>query len=126
MIIHVQRESGLANRTIVLSTQEVRLLRFLGSRMGLLLGGAFAATWLLFAVLTTRVPALTARVAELERENVRLDTLQAALSKLHGRYEQVRRMLSEATHTTPSAEPTREVTAPGSHPRERAVATPQQ
>ena len=35
MIIQVQRETGLANRTIVISERQVALLRIVGSRVGL-------------------------------------------------------------------------------------------
>jgi hypothetical protein len=49
MIIQVQRETGLANRTIVLSERQVALLRIIGSRIGLAVVAVFIATWLLFA-----------------------------------------------------------------------------
>ena len=94
MIIQVQRETGLANRTIVLSERQVRLLRIVGSRVGLAIGAVFIATWLLFAAQSVRVPVLSVRIAELERDNRRIDSLQVALSRMHGRYEQVRQMLA--------------------------------
>src|SRR5688572_14958154 len=89
MIIQVQRETGLANRTIVIGERQVALLRLLGSRIGLVAATIFLATWLLFAVQSARVPALSGRIAELEQENRRIDSLQVALSRMHGRYEQV-------------------------------------
>lgn len=94
MIIQVQRETGLANRTIVLSERQVGLLRIIGSRIGLAVIAVFIATWLLFAAQSVRVPALSVRIAKLERDNRRIDSLQVALSRMHGRYEQVRQMLA--------------------------------
>ena len=94
MIIQVQRESGLANRTIILGQRQVRLLRLLWSPLGRLLVGVLAISWILFAIESARVPALRARVAELEGNTVRLDSLQVALSRLHVRYEQVRNLMS--------------------------------
>lgn len=94
MIIQVQRETGLANRTIVLSQRQVALLRIVGSRIGLAVVAVFIATWLLFAAQSVRVPVLSIRIAKLERDNRRIDSLQVALSKMHGRYEQVRQMLA--------------------------------
>ena len=94
MIIQVQRETGLANRTIVLSERQVALLRIIGSRIGLAVAAVFIATWLLFAAQSVRVPVLSIRIAKLERDNRRIDSLQIALSRMHGRYEQVRQMLA--------------------------------
>lgn len=93
MIIQVQRESGLANRTIVLSQRKVRFLRFLLSRIGLVLVGMFVASWIYLATQTVRVPVLERQVAALEEDSRRLDTLQVALDELHRRYDQVVRML---------------------------------
>lgn len=94
MIIQVQRETGLANRTIIISERQVALLRVLGSRIGAIAATVFLVTWLLFAVQSVRVPLLSGRIAELERDNRRIDSLQVALSRMHGRYEQVRQMLA--------------------------------
>jgi hypothetical protein len=104
MIIQVQRETGLANRTIIISERQVALLRLLGSRIGLTAASLFLATWLLFAVLSVRVPALSVRITELERDNRRIDSLQVALSRMHGRYEQVRQMLAATSGKMPQAE----------------------
>ena len=114
MIIQVQRETGLANRTIIISERQVALLRMFGSRGGLMAVGVFLATWLLFAVLSVRVPALSDRITELERENRRIDSLQVALSRMHGRYEQVRQMLAAVGSKT----------APGASPEAPTVAAP--
>ena len=94
MIIQVQRETGLANRTIIISERQVSLLRLIGSRLGIVAATVFFATWLLFAVQSVRVPSLSGRIAELEQENRRIDSLQVALSRMHGRYNQVRQMLA--------------------------------
>lgn len=94
MIIQVQRETGLANRTIVISERQVALLRIIGSRIGVTAVAVFVGTWLLFAAQSVRVPVLAVRIAELERDNRRIDSLQVALSRMHGRYEQVRQMLA--------------------------------
>ena len=105
MIIQVQRETGLANRTIVISERQVALLRVVGSRLGLVAVALFVATWLMFAVQSVRVPLLSDRIAELERDNRRIDSLQVALSRMHGRYEQVRQMLAATGSTTGRHEP---------------------
>ena len=94
MIIQVQRETGLANRTIIISERQVPVLRIIGSRIGLATVALFVASWLMFAVQSVRVPLLSDRIAELERDNRRIDSLQVALSRMHGRYEQVRQMLA--------------------------------
>lgn len=93
MVIQVQREGGLANRTIVLSQRSVRLLRFVISRTGMMLGGLLVALFLFFAVQAARVPFLTSRLAAMEQDAKRLDTLQVALAQMQKRYEQVQTML---------------------------------
>jgi hypothetical protein len=115
MIIQVQRETGLANRTIVLSQRQVAFLRIVGSRVGLTAGAVFISTWLLFAVLSVRVPLLAVRIAELERDNRRIDSLQVALSRMHGRYEQVRQMLA-VSGTSPTRPETSAVASPPATP----------
>jgi hypothetical protein len=100
MIIQVQRETGLANRTIVISERQVAFVRVIGSRIGLVAVAVFVATWVLFAVQSVRVPLLSGRIAELERDNQRIDSLQVALSRIHGRYEQVRQMLATTGNAT--------------------------
>jgi hypothetical protein len=94
MIIQVQRETGLANRTIVFTERQVALLRVLGSRVGIIIATLFLGTWLIFAALSIRVPMLSGRIARLEHENRRIDSLQVALSRMNGRYEQVRQLLA--------------------------------
>ena len=107
MIIQVQREGGLANRTIVLTERQVRLLRVASSKLGRALIAVVVASWVIFAVQSARVPLLSERIVSLERETQRIDTLQAHLSYMHNRYEQVRRMLGASTpRTNDAAQPT--------------------
>jgi murein DD-endopeptidase MepM/ murein hydrolase activator NlpD len=93
MIIQVQREGGLANRTIVLSPTRVRLLRFVLSRTGMVIGGVLALIFVFFGIQAARVPLLTRRLATMELDAKRLDTLQVTLGQLQKRYEQVQTML---------------------------------
>ena len=92
MIIQVQRESGLANRTIILTQRQVRLLR-----LALYVGGALLAigtvSWVYLAAQAARVPFLTSRVASLTKEVKQLDTLQARLAEMDRRFLQVQTMM---------------------------------
>src|SRR5690242_3940278 len=83
MIIHVQRESGLANRTIILSQRQVKLLRYIGYTVGMLLLFG-ASSWFYLAAQAARVPLLSRRVNHLQHDVHRLDTLQLALTELEG------------------------------------------
>jgi len=112
MIIQVQRETGLANRTIVISERQVALLRIIGSRIGVTAVAVFVGTWLLFAAQSVRVPVLAVRIAELERDNRRIDSLQVALSRMHGRYEQVRQMLAVSGTSAVTSAPTAALAKP--------------
>ncbi|NUQ22029.1 MAG: M23 family metallopeptidase [Gemmatimonadaceae bacterium] len=116
MIIQVQREGGLANRTIVLSPRRVRLLRFILSRTGLVLGTALALIFAFFAIQAARVPILTNRLATMERDAHRLDTLEVTLSELQKRYEQVQTMLGAAPATRAVQKDTVEMTLPTRYP----------
>ena len=106
MIIQVQREGGLANRTLVLSPRQVGLLRFFGSRIGIGVGALVIASWAFFAIQAARVPLLTGRIVRMERDAKRLDTLERALSTLQVNYSQVQHMLgaSPAARTARSTE----------------------
>ena len=119
MIIQVQRENGLANRTIVISERHIALLRIVGSRIGVAVAAVFFGTWLLFAVQSVRIPVLSDRIAELERDNRRIDSLQVALSRMHGRYEQVRQML--AVSGVASVNPESSVTDKGTPPNAKST-----
>ena len=92
MIIQVQRESGLANRTIVLSQRQVRLLRVALCMAGALLVVG-SASWVFLAAQAARVPFLTHRVTTLQHDVRRLDTLQVALTALERRFQHVQHML---------------------------------
>ena len=96
MVIQVQREGGLANRTIVLSPQMVKVMRFIMSRTGMAIGGLLLVLFVFFAVQAARVPVLTQRLATMESDAKRLDTLQVALAQLQKRYEQVQTMFGAA------------------------------
>ena len=126
MIIQVQRETGLANRTIIISERQVALLRVLGSRIGVVVATVFLVTWLLFAAQSVRVPVLSGRIAQLERDNRRIDSLQVALSRIHGRYEQVRQMLATVGGVSVKTDaPIAKVVLPNADARDaRAASTP--
>ena len=126
MIIQVQRETGLANRTIIISERQVALLRVLGSRIGVVVATVFLVTWLLFAAQSVRVPVLSGRIAQLERDNRRIDSLQVALSRIHGRYEQVRQMLATVGGVSAKTDaPIAKVALPNADARDaRAASTP--
>jgi len=102
MIIHVQRESGLANRMIILSVRQVRMLR-IGAVVAaiLLLGGI--GSWIYFAAQAVRVPLLTRRIATLERDVQQLDTLKRALAEVEGRFQQVQRMMGASAALPPGS-----------------------
>jgi len=94
MLIHVQRENGLAHRTLVLRPWQVQALRVLTSKTfrAVLMVGVLS--WGYFAVQSARVPLLTQRIAHLEQDAQRLDTLQRTLVELQDRYGQVQRLLT--------------------------------
>lgn len=102
MIIHVQRESGLANRTIILTQRQVRLLRRGSYALGTLLV-LVLLSWVFLAMQAARVPLLTQRVQVLQHDVVRLDTLQTALTALEGRFQQVQHMLGATTPASPAS-----------------------
>ena len=98
MIIQVQREGGLANRTIILGTRQVKLLRFFMSRAGRIVLLLLAASWAYFGVQSVRVPVLTAQIRKMEKDALRLDTLTRTLVQLQQQYDKVQLMLG-ATST---------------------------
>ena len=104
MIITVQREAGLANRTLVLSQRRVKLLRWLNSKYGRIAIGALALSWIVLAVLAVRVPLMQQRLERMEKDAARLDTLQQTLGELQQRYTQVQRMLGAAPVTPIAAD----------------------
>jgi murein DD-endopeptidase MepM/ murein hydrolase activator NlpD len=104
MVIQVHRESGLANRTIILTQRQVRLLR-----RGLKVGGVLLTigvlSWLFLAMQAARVPVLNRRVQILQRDQHRVDTLQTALLELERRFHQVQRMLGASAPAQAIANP---------------------
>ena len=105
MYVHVQRENGLAHHTMVLRPWQVQALRVLTSKwflIALLLG---AVSWGYFGVEAARVPLLNWRIAHLEQDALRIDSLQKTLTQLQSRYEQVQRMLSAPAAPTKNARP---------------------
>jgi hypothetical protein len=96
MLIHVHRESGLAHRTVTLKAWQVRALRLLMSKWFFVALGACVLSWSYLALQAARVPMLKERVAYLQLDARRLDTLQHALVQLQSRYDQVRKMLTAA------------------------------
>lgn len=102
MIIQVQRESGLANRTIILTQRQVRLLRRGAYTAGTILA-IVVLSWFFLATQAARVPGLTRRVATLQHDVTRLDTLQTALTALESRFQQVQHMLGASTPQTGEA-----------------------
>ena len=103
MFIHVQRESGLAHRTLVLRPWQVQALRLIASKWFAVVLTATILSWAYFAVQTARVPFLTRRITHLEQDAAKIDTLQVTLEQLQRRYDQVQQMLSASTRsTTPS------------------------
>lgn len=104
MIIHVQRESGLANRTIIFSQRQVRLFRA-GAIVLASLIVIGAVSWVFLAAQAARVPLLTQRVAKLQHDVARVDTLQHSLNELAARFQQVQHMMGGTTTPTLSTTP---------------------
>jgi hypothetical protein len=120
MVIQVQRELGLANRTIVLSPRKVRLLRFFTSRVGKGIAIVLGLSWIVLAYLALRVPLLTNRLQNLEHTAQRLDTLETTLSRLQYRYNQVHRLLGPSAAPAPV-----QAAAPVPTPTAAAAAAPE-
>ncbi|MEP7087281.1 MAG: M23 family metallopeptidase [Gemmatimonadota bacterium] len=98
MIIHVQRESGLANRTIIFTQRQVRLFRTGAIVLGsLIIFGAIS--WFFLAAQAARVPLLTRKVARLQLDVARVDTLQHSLNELASRFQQVQHMMGSSSMT---------------------------
>ena len=101
MFIHVQRETGLAHRTFVVRSWQVQLVRVATSRWAWFAVVVAVGSWAFFATQAARVPLLNTRIARMELDARRLDTLQQALRELQARYEQVQTMLSRPTQMLP-------------------------
>jgi hypothetical protein len=127
MFIHVQRETGLAHRTMVLRPWQVQALRLVASKwFAAVLTGAILS-WAYFAFQTARVPFLTRRITHLEQDAAKIDTLQATLEQLQRRYTQVQQMLSaSARSTSPAAPAPVKESKPAASPTKAPVSTPAQ
>jgi outer membrane murein-binding lipoprotein Lpp len=103
MIIHVQRESGLANRTLIFTQRQVRLFRIGAIVLGSLI--AFGAvSWFFLAAQAARVPYLTRRVDQLQHDVARVDTLQRSLNALAARFQQVQHMMIGSATMSPAGD----------------------
>jgi murein DD-endopeptidase MepM/ murein hydrolase activator NlpD len=100
MIIHVQRESGLANRMIILSVRQVQLLR-IGAVLAVIMVLLGVGSWLYFAGKAVQVQVLTRRLSALEHDAQQLDTLKRALAEVEGRYQQVQKMMGASGTAAP-------------------------
>jgi len=104
MVIHVARESGLQSRTFVLSPGQVRLLRFFFRSRASRIGAVIALVFLALVITqAARVPMLNYRIAHMEHEAARLDTLERSLAELQKRYDQVQHMLGASAEAFPAA-----------------------
>lgn len=125
MIIQVQREGGLANRTIVLSPTRVRMMRFVLSRTGMVIAGLLGLVFVFFGIQAARVPLLTRRLATMELDAKRIDTLQRTLGELQKRYEQVQTMLGASpAQRSPAAAALAAAGVPPAASASPAIATP--
>lgn len=97
MIVHMQREVGLAHQTVVLRPWHVRILRYMSGRKGGLLAVALVISWVFFAIEAVRVPLLVRRLDAAQLDARRLDTLETALRSLQSRYDQVQDLLRQPT-----------------------------
>ena len=108
MIIQVQREHGLANRQIVLTERQVKLLKSLATRKWLLVGAFMVATWA-WLVVDRAQEMIARRSNSAVAERMRVDSLARQLGELQQRYDQVSRMLGSTPGTAtavPAAEST--------------------
>ena len=119
MIIQVQREHGLQNRTIVLTPGQVRLLKSFATRKWIVVAFVFLATWS-WLVVDRAQEVLAGRSNSALAERARVDSLARQLSELQGRYDQVSRMLGatppKADAATASAVAGVPATAPAAAP----------
>lgn len=103
MIIQVQREHGLANRQIILTPGQVKLLKSLATRKWLVVGAFMVATWA-WLVVDRAQELIAQRGNSAMAERMRVDSLARQLGELQQRYDQVSRMLG-STPGTASAVP---------------------
>ncbi len=73
--------------------------------MAVTLAAVLVVSWIFLAVQAMRLPAANRRIAELETESLRLDTLQGRLLDLQLRYDQMTRMLGASPADTSGGPP---------------------
>lgn len=100
MFVHVQRENGLAHRTFVFRAWQVRVARAIANRWTWAVTVFAVVSWAFLAMQAVRVPLLNTRIAKMEHDALRVDTLQQTLKDLQTRYEQVQSMLSRPAQST--------------------------
>ncbi len=103
MIVHVQREAGIAHRTFVLRPWQVRAVRLLAYPWTRVVLVAMFFSWAYLAIQAARVPLLRNQIVRMEEDAVRLDTLQQTMADLQARYDQLQVMLSRPAASAPSA-----------------------
>jgi hypothetical protein len=99
--VHVHAEQSGEHRSFVISTPQIRRVRWLLSPITWGIAIAGMVSWVLLAVLASRLPAAYERIALLEADAVRIDTLETRLMDLQLRYDQVSRMLGAARDSGP-------------------------
>ena len=105
MIVHVQRETGLAHRTFVFRPWQAQLARAITNRWTWAVALFAFLSWAFLAVQAIRVPLLNTHIAKMEQDALRVDTLQQTLKDLQARYEQVQSMLSRPAGQASGAPP---------------------
>lgn len=104
MIIQVQREHGLANRQIILTERQVKLLKSLATRKWIVVGAFMVATWA-WLVVDRAQEMIARRGNSAVAERARVDSLARQLGELQERYNQVSKMLgSTVTKPVPQAD----------------------
>ncbi|MBM4192924.1 MAG: hypothetical protein FJ202_00895 [Gemmatimonadetes bacterium] len=109
MIVHVQREIGLAHQTFVLGQRQIFLVRLASQRWARWTAAAAVVLWMFTAAMAVRVPVLQARLSRVASDAARLDSLEATMVQLQARYDQLQGMLSRPGASAPAgtAAPTR-------------------
>jgi len=96
LYVHLQSDGGVDHKTFVVPPRTATVLRALWSPWGVALALAVAGSWVYFGVESARIPLLNRRIAALQAEALRIDTLQAKLQALQLQYDQVQAMLGAA------------------------------
>ena len=107
--VHVHAEQGGEHRSFVITPPQAPRLRWLLSPITWGHAAAVLVSWVALAVMASRLPAARNRIAALEADAIRVDTLEMRLMDLQLRYDQVSRMLGAARDT---AAPQADTTSP--------------